>query len=238
MTFRLEVFPPDAWPEEGARRLAERLAAQPGLRLCLPTGDTPSPVYAALPSALTAAGASLGAATVVQLDEWVGLPPGDPARCDLRLRTELLDRVMPPPSVESIRVDELVPSVAAAAHDRAAVDLDLVVLGLGTNGHVGFNEPGSTADSTTRVVTLDPVTLAAASERYGATRRPLAGITVGLDRILAAAEIWLLVTGERKADVLARTLHGPHTPDVPATFLRRHPNLVVLADEAAAAQLA
>ena len=238
MTGRVEVLAPDAWAGDVARRLAERLAAEPGLRLCLPTGDTPSPVYAALPAALAACDASFARATVVQLDEWVGLPPGDPARCDLRLREELLRHLDPGPTVVAIAVDELEPAAAAAAHDEAARDLDLVVLGLGMNGHVGFNEPGSTADSPTRVVELDPVTLAAASERYGATRRPQAGITVGLDRLLAAREVWLLVAGERKAGILQRALEGPESGDCPASFLRRHERLTVLADDAAAWRLA
>jgi glucosamine-6-phosphate deaminase len=135
--------------------------------------------------------------------------------------------------VAAIRVDVLEPADAAAEHDAAARDLDLVLLGLGMNGHVGFNEPGSTAGSPTRVVELDEATLAAAVERYAATRRPTAGITLGLDRILEAREVWVLATGARKADVLAHALEGPETPDVPASYLRRHPNLVVFVDRAA-----
>jgi glucosamine-6-phosphate deaminase len=118
------------------------------------------------------------------------------------------------------------------------VGLDLVVLGLGMNGHVGFNEPGSFADSPTRIVRLAASSRAAAMARYGAATVPTAGITVGMDRILAAGEVWLLVTGNRKAGILRRALRDPEDPDCPASCLRRHPNLAVIVDEEAAALLA
>jgi glucosamine-6-phosphate deaminase len=105
------------------------------------------------------------------------------------------------------------------------------------NGHVGLNEPGSGPDSPTRVVGTAAATQEAALRRYGAGRAPVTGITLGMDRLLAAGEIWLLVTGSRKADILARALNGPEGDDCPASFLRRHPRLWVIADEGAAARL-
>jgi glucosamine-6-phosphate deaminase len=115
----------------------------------------------------------------------------------------------------------------------AAGGLDLVVLGLGANGHVGMNEPGSAADARTRVVELAPSTRDA-SIGYGATEPPTHGVTLGMATILAAREMWLLATGSRKRQVLSATLDGPLTPDVPASLLRRHPALRVIADDAAA----
>lgn len=233
----MEVLPVEEWAERVAGDLVERLQEQPHLRLCLPTGDTPAPVYAALVARLAAGEASLGRATVVLLDEWVGLGPGDPARCDGRLKRELLDQVDPGPAAfHSVRVDELPPQEAAAAHDEvAAGGLGLTLLGLGSNGHVGFNEPGSTADSATRVVTLEAGSREAAVERYGASREPEAGITLGIARLMESEEIWLLVTGASKADILERALRGPVGPDVPASYLRSHARLRVMADTAAAA---
>ncbi len=233
----LIVLPFDAWAEGVAGDLVARLESEPDLRLCLPTGDTPAPVYAALAARLEAGEASLERATVVLLDEWVGLDPGDPARCDGRLRRELLDRVsLRPAAFHTIRVDELAPEEAATAHDEvAARGLSLTLLGLGSNGHVGFNEPGSTPESPTRVVTLEAASGEAAVERYGASRVPKAGITLGISRLLESDEIWLLVTGARKAEILDQALRGPVGPDVPASFLRSHPRLHVIADTAAAA---
>ena len=234
----LQVSSAAAWAERVAGELAGRLAARPALRLCLPTGDTPSPVYATLLAAEARGEVTLGAAALVMLDEWVGLPPGDPARCDVRLRAELVDRLRTPPaSFAAIEVDGPDPEAAAVRHDRAAMGLDLAVLGLGMNGHVGFNEPGSRPDDVTGVVRLAVSSREAAVARYGATRVPTAGITVGLARLLEAGECWLLVTGERKARILRRALEEPEGPGCPASYLRRHPRLTVFADEAAAGLL-
>jgi len=235
---RIEILPAAAWAPTVAAELIARLAARPSLRICLPTGETPSPVYAALAAAEARGAVSFAGSTIVMLDEWVGLPPGDPARCDVRLRSELLDRLRVPPSLfAAIDVDGPDPDEAATRHDAAAVGLDLAVLGLGTNGHVGFNEPGSSPDDATRLVRLAVSTREAATARYGASRMPTAGITVGLARLLAAGEAWLLVTGERKAAMLRRALEEPEGPDCPASYLRRHPRLTVFADDGAASLL-
>ncbi len=236
--FRLEILPADAWAVTVAGRLAARLRELPGLRLCLPTGDTPSPVYAELVAAELRGETSLASATVLLLDEWVGLPPDDPARCDARLRGELVGRLDAPPVFVPIDVAGTDPEAAAAAHDASvAGGLDLAVLGLGMNGHVGFNEPGSRPDDPTRLVRLSLSTREAATARYGAGHVPTAGITVGLARLLEAGECWLLVTGERKAAILRRALDEPEGPDCPASYLRRHPRLTVFADESAARRL-
>ncbi len=236
--YRLEVVPATDWPGAVAALLAARLRAKPDLRLCLPTGDTPSPVYAELVAAEWRGELSFAAATVLLLDEWVGLPPDDPARCDARLRDELIGQLAAPPVYVPIDVDGPDPEAAARAHDaEAARGLDLAVLGLGSNGHVGFNEPGSRPDDGTRLVRLAVSSREAATARYGAGRTPTAGITLGMSRLLGAGECWLLVTGERKASILRRALDEPEGPDCPASFLRRHPRLSVFADEAASSLL-
>jgi glucosamine-6-phosphate deaminase len=239
MTLRLDVLPAADWADRVAGDLAERLRDEPGTRLCLPTGDTPAPVYARLAALARAGGAPFGAAVIVALDEYLGLPPGHPARCDVRLTRELLALLPAPPAAfHRIEADDPDPAAAAARIDAiAAGGLDLAVLGLGMNGHVGLNEPGSYADAPTRVVRTSGASRRAAVERYGADPAPTAGITLGVARLLQAREIWLLVTGERKASILARALEAPEGPDCPATWLRRHPDLRVVADEPAAAGL-
>jgi glucosamine-6-phosphate deaminase len=235
----LTVWPAAEWPARVAAMLAERLRRTPRLRLCLPTGDTPSPVYERLVELNRQGQAPFGQATVVLLDEYVGLPPTDPARCDARLRRELIDHLDPAPTAfHPILVDELPPDEAAQAHDAVAAEgLDMVLLGLGMNGHVGLNEPGATADSPTRVVELADDSRKAASERYGANAAPRQGVTLGIARLLAASKVWLLVTGADKAAVLERALRGPISADCPGSLLRTHPRLHVLADDEAAAAL-
>jgi glucosamine-6-phosphate deaminase len=233
----LRVLPAGAWAAAVAEAFTDRLRAEPRLRVCLPTGDTPSPLYDELVARELRGDVSFAQATVVLLDEWADLPPGDPARCDVRLRRELLDRLAPPPRFVAIDVDGSDDDAAARAHDAAARDLDLAVLGLGMNGHVGFNEPGSRPDDPTRLVRLARSSREAAMARYGAARMPTGGITVGLARLLEAREAWLLVTGGRKAAILRRALREPEGPDCPASYLRRHPRLTVFADEPAAGEL-
>ena len=227
-----------AWADEVAAKFVDRLQSTPSLRVCLPTGATPIPVYDVLAARIERGDASFALATVILLDEWVGLPPGDPARCDTRLRAQLLDRLpVAPAAVHTIEVDAPDLEAAVARHAACSLDLDLVVLGLGMNGHVGFNEPGSFPDSPTRVVRLAASSRQAAMARYGAAAVPTAGITLGMDRILAAREVWLLVTGERKAGILRRALRDPEGPDCPASYLRRHRGLTVFTDPEAAALL-
>jgi glucosamine-6-phosphate deaminase len=235
--FQLDVVPGEQWATIVADRLDARLRAEPRLRVCLPTGDTPGPAYAELVRRDAGEGGRWAQVTLVQLDEWAGLPPDDPARCDARLRRELLDHLAPPPRMVRIDVDGSDDEAAARAHDEAAHGLDLAILGLGMNGHVGFNEPGSRPDDPTRLVRLSRSTREAAVARYGATSTPTAGITVGLARLLEARECWLLVTGARKAGILRRTLREPEGPDCPASFLRRHPRLTIFADQPAASLL-
>jgi glucosamine-6-phosphate deaminase len=232
VTPTLEIHPAADWADAVAAALTDRLRATPRLRVCLPTGETPAPLYAVL--AASADADLWSQATVVLLDDYVGLSADDPAAGGPRLRREIVDHVRPAAFIEIDQSGDL--EAAARHHDEVARDLDLAIVGLGANGHIGFNEPGSTADSPTRVVDLHPDSREAA-ERYGTDAAPKRGITIGIARLLEARELWLLVTGLRKAEILRAALEGPETSDVPASFLRRHPTWRVMADDAAAALL-
>lgn len=232
MTFQLEVLPHRDWAASIADLWGERLTTTPDLRMCLPTGSTPKPVYREM-----AAHADFSEAKVFLLDEF-GLEPGDPARCDVMIEEALMSRLDSRPVF-----DRLNPQAAdlEAECDRyskaiASEGVNLCILGLGTNGHLGLNEPGSLHDSTTRVVALADETMAALSH-YGATSSTTWGMTIGISEILASDEAWLLVSGEHKAQILRRTLVGPVDTDVPASYLRFHQNVIVWVDEAAASQL-
>jgi glucosamine-6-phosphate deaminase len=238
---RLDILPAAAWADRIAGDLAERVAAQRDLRVCLPTGSTPAPVYLRLPDELVARRADASRVTVVLLDEYLGLPSGHPARCDAMLRRQLLDRLTPSPAFIPFEVDDAAgdPETACRLMDAAigaAGGLDLAILGLGANGHVGMNEPGTRADAPTRPVDLAPSTIEAA-RGYGADPPPTRGVTLGLGPLMAAREVWLLVRGEAKAAILVRALESPRTPDCPASLLRDHPRLRVVTDESAAAAL-
>lgn len=226
----LVVFDDHRWADEVAQRLVTQLNRRPNSRICLPTGETPRPVYAACAPTI-----DLSLASVFLLDEF-GLPPGSPARCDSMLHRDFLGSVARPPGVyDRLDVNAAEPADECARFDAiiAAGGLDLTLLGLGGNGHLGLNEPGSGADSTTRVAKLAPSTVRAV-RGYDVDADPVEGMTLGLQRILASNEIWLLVTGSHKAAILERMMNGPIGSDLPASYLRRHPNAIVYADRSAA----
>jgi glucosamine-6-phosphate deaminase len=153
------------------------------------------------------------------------------------LQRALLDRVQPrrfegpEPNVDDVDAE-------CRRYHEAVVStgLDLTILGLGRNGHLGLNEPGSSIDSVTRRVELTAETMDSARS-YGADPPPTWGIALGMAEILASEELWLLVSGKPKASVLEQALRGPVSTDVPASFLQTHDNLTIFADHAAAVGL-
>lgn len=233
MTPDLRVSPDGAWSGEVSAEWAARLAHNPEVRMCLPTGRTPSPVYRDI-----AAIADFSRSSIFLLDEF-GLPPDDPARCDATLKRDLSNRLDKRPEVfESLNPQA---SDIESECDRyemaiAAGGLGLTLLGLGSNGHLGLNEPGCDPGCPTRRVILAPETVAGLSG-YGARTTTYWGLTVGLGRLLQSDEIWLLVTGPDKAGILHRTLEEPISPEIPATYLRTASNVIVWADESSAAEL-
>lgn len=190
-----------------------------------------APFYAAV-----ARDVDLSRATVFLLDEFGGLPRGDPSRCVSMIRRDLLDRLDHEVHFHWPDVDGPDPAGAARRYQQLIDQggLDLTLIGLGGNGHIGMNEPGSDSGSPTRVVSLEASTAEHAMESYGAALLPTWGITLGMEPLLASNEIWLLVTGAHKAEILATTVRDPIGPDVPASFLREHPRARIFADASAA----
>ncbi len=226
-----------------ARAVAELARRRKDLVVALPTGRTPLGLYRRLAAARTEGAVDLRAARVFGLDEYLGLSPDHPAAAARTFRELIVPslgldprRVRPvdglaaDPAAEAARVEEAI---------RAAGGLDLVVLGIGRNGHVGLNEPGSARDSRTRVVSVAPESRAALAGASGARAPavPQRGITLGVATILEARRVLLLASGREKAEILRRAVEEPPTPAVPASFLQEHPAALVVADAAAAAGL-
>ena len=183
-------------------------------------------------------GGNLATATAFLLDEF-GLPEGSPARCDVMLRRELLDLLDEPPGrlvTWDTSAEDRDAECRRMEADIADGGLDLVIVGIGPNGHVGMNEPGTPPQSRSRVVDLHPETRRGAL-RYGAATEPAWGMTLGIATLMEADTIWLLATGAAKAAIMARALRGEVTPEVPASLLLDHPDLRVYLDEHAAAHL-
>ena len=217
--------------------------SKPEAAIAFPTGATPLGMFDVLAARAARGEADFSRATIFCLDEYIGVTIEDPNSLTRWLRKALLNRIgINPDQLHSLPVtaENLVDS--AAEYDRAVSargGLDLAVLGLGPNGHIGYNEPGSSADSRTRIVALTPESRNQASAYWeGSLAIPNQAMTMGVATLLEAKQIVLLVTGQAKADILRRTLQEPMNAEVPASWLRiAGPRLTIIADEAAASGL-
>jgi len=181
-------------------------------------------------------------ATTFNLDEYLGIPPDHPQSFASFMHRHLWDQVnlkkervhipasLPEdPEGECARYESLI---------QKAGGIDLAVLGLGENGHIAFNEPGTPFESLTHVAELSEETRKREAQAFGGLEHvPTQAITMGIKTVMLAREILLLVSGVEKAEALSRALSGPITPEVPASVLQLHPRLTVLADRAAASSL-
>ncbi|TLS51278.1 glucosamine-6-phosphate deaminase [Paenibacillus antri] len=230
----------DALSESAARLVETALARKSDALICLPTGHTPLGLFRKLTESPKAPERWRGA-TVVALDEYLGVRPEQPHSLIGWLRRELLDG-LEIGNDRLLRVDPVhpEPSAACAALDREIEErggIELTVLGLGPNGHIGFNEPGTAADSATRVVRLAEASIASNAAYWKARGgyEPEYGLTLGMGTILRHSKtIALLVSGAHKADIFQQFLRQSPSPAIPATLLKQASRLIVLADEAAA----
>lgn len=224
--------------EYAAQYLADALAAKPDANIIMPTGETPRGFYVALARLHQRGAFDVSRLRIFQLDEYVGLAPDNPRSFAGWLRRALLD----PLGIDNTRVvrfrsDAADLDAACRAYDRAlqvAGGADIVVLGLGRNGHLGFNEPPADASAPTRVVRLSEETISS-NERYWDNQAvtPARAITCGMANILAARHKLLQVSGAHKRDILRRALTGSVTPATPATYLQKSDHVTVCADLAA-----
>ncbi|MFB7172703.1 glucosamine-6-phosphate deaminase [Streptomyces sp. NPDC056254] len=239
------VIVPDA--KAGGELIAEAMAAlvrrKPDALLGVATGSTPLPVYEALARKAGAGEVDVSAARICQLDEYVGLPAGHPES----YRAVVLREVVEPLGLTEASFmgpDGSAEDVAAAceAYDRALAEaggVDLQLLGIGTDGHIGFNEPCSSLSSRTRIKTLTHQTRVDNARFFDddLEQVPHHVITQGIGTILDARHLVLLATGEGKAEAVAQTVEGPLSALVPASALQLHRHATVVVDEAAASKL-
>jgi glucosamine-6-phosphate deaminase len=225
-----------------ARRVAREIQAKPSCVLGLATGRTMLPLYDELVRLHRSEGLSFARVRAFNLDEYVGVDPEQPGSFRHFMRVQLLERTdLPAASLHLPGAAER--DAGDAAHDyetriRAAGGIDLQLLGLGVNAHIGFNEPGSSLGSRTRVKTLSEETLAAnRDDAPSLPEAPRLAITMGLGTILDARCCLLIATGGAKAAAVAATVEGPLTASAPASVLQLHPEVIAYVDEAASAQL-
>jgi len=238
--------------DELARVIADRIiaviAAETARKgrcvLGLATGSTPLGIYRELIRRHRAGEVDFANVVTFNLDEYWPMAPDSPHGYRRYMVENFFAHINLPPAQVHLP-DGTAPrertTEACAAYERAIRDaggIDFQILGIGKTGHIGFNEPGSGADSRTRLVTLDTITRKdAAADFFGEDNVPREAITMGVATILEAREIALIATGEHKAAIVRRAVEGDVSPEVAATFLQRHPAATVYLDAAAAADL-
>ena len=242
---RVTVFPNDrAAARALACRVAEALGASPALVLGLPTGRTPVRLYTELVSLAAHGKADFSHARTFNLDEFLGIDPSHPGSYRTFMEQHLfrhagislaqinfLNGAAPDPEAECLRYEEAI---------AAAGGIDLQIVGIGTNGHIGFNEPARELKARTHRVRLKPETRRSNAALFGGDPGavPEEALSMGMATILQARSLVLLATGRSKARCVERMVNGPITTKLPASFLQLHHDVEVMLDEASAASLA
>lgn len=227
----------------GAGLIQQLLQTKPDAVLGLATGNTPLAMYQCLISACDDGEVSFREVTTFNLDEYVGIDAGDPASYRSTMKRELFDHV----DIDQTRTHlpesgpGVDPSDTGPAYEEAilaAGGIDLQVLGIGHNGHIGFNEPTSSLRSRTRIKTLTQETLQSNSQYFSDSgKQPQVAVTMGIATIMDARHVMLLATGDRKAEAVRNAIEGPVSAMCPASALQMHERVTVLLDAAAASHL-
>lgn len=231
--------------EEMSRRAAEIVAEQvkkrPDGLISFPGGDTPLGMVHVFADMVNEGKVDISRTHYVSLDEWVGLSNEDEGSCGLFNQHNLLSRLQHPFAGTHIinGAAEDIESERVALNDYISQygPLDVSVLGIGMNGHLGFNENGVDFDLDAHIIPLSETTLKVMTKYFGEKFHPTQGISQGIRQIMAAKTVILIANGAHKAEILKKAVHGPVTNEVPASVLQNHPNCYVVADEAAAALL-
>ncbi len=240
---RVTVFP-DA--HTGARvvaaRLGNALREKPNLVVGLATGRTPIALYEELARLTAARGLDWSHATTFNLDEFVGVPPEDPGSYRQFMQEHLFRHTNLRPDRINFLIGTANPDEECRRYEGAiakAGGIDIQILGIGTNGHIGFNEPGPELEARTHRVTLKPESRRSNAALFGGQidRVPTEALSMGMATILQAEALILLAHGGSKAGCIAAVVHGPITTEVPASFLQLHHDVDLILDTGAAGAL-
>ena len=221
-----------------AREIVRLIKEKDDAVLCLAAGNTPQRTYELLSQMVMTEKVDVSRCTFVGLDEWLGIPPENEGSCHYFLqqfvfkplnilsgRIHLFDALSGDPELECKKMNEIVSRKGA---------IDLMMVGIGMNGHIGFNEPGRSFSRYAHVVDLDENTKAVGQKYFKEHTLLTKGITLGLQHLLEARKAILIANGINKASIIKKALEENITPQVPASIMQKHGNGVVMIDEEAA----
>lgn len=232
----------DEMSKKAAEIISDCVRGKPRLVLGLATGRTPIGCYRELARMQRGGGLDFSSVRTFNVDEYLGLPPTHPksnryfmyenlfSHVNIKIgNTHFLDGMTPDPQKTCVEFEGLI---------KESGGIDLQLLGIGTNGHIAFNEPGSAFNSRTRVVDLSEQTIKDYAYFFNSIDKvPRQALSMGIETIMEAKAILLLASGGKKAEAVAKSIDGPVTTEVPASALRKHPDCTFVVDRAAATNL-
>mgnify|MGYP005778320433 FL=1 len=225
-----------------ANILSAQVILKPDSVLGLATGSSPIGIYQQLIAWYRKGDLDFRSVKTVNLDEYVGLSPDHPQSYRYFMQSNFFDHINIPPENTNVPnglaqdTDAECRRYNQVIHSLGGIDIQLV--GMGHNGHIGFNEPGQAFELETHVVDLTANTIDANARFFSSRDQvPRQALTMGIKTIMQAQRILMVVSGADKADIVKQAFTGPVVPQVPASILQMHPNVVLVGDEAALSKL-
>lgn len=208
--------------------------------LCFASGDTPKRAYELVAEIAKKENVDFGKCIFFGLDEWLGVPPHNPGSCHYFLQqylikplglhsaqVHLFDGLAIDAEIECEKMNQLI----------ADKGIDFMLVGVGLNGHIGFNEPGTDVGSVAHVSELDTITLTVGQKYFADAMPANKGITIGLRQVMASGNLVMMANGKKKAPIVKQAVDGEITNGFPASLLRQHPNSMLMVDKEAAFEL-
>ncbi len=238
----LDIFPDyESLSASVADQILDTVKLNPEAVLCLATGDTPRLAYSLLVKKAKEGKISFANCTFVALDEWLGVPPDNEGSCHHFLwnalfspldipdaNINLFDGLSPDPDTECKKMDSLI---------RAKGGIDLMLVGIGMNGHIGFNEPGEFFHQYAHVAELHETSKSVGQKYFQSPTALTKGITLGISHMLETKKVLMVANGIKKAEIIKKTVENAITPHLPATAIKNHANGNLMIDEEAASML-
>ena len=224
-----------------AEKIIELVKNNPDAVLCLAAGDTPRLTYTLMSKKAIEEKVDFTRCTFIGLDEWVGIPPENEGSCQFFLQNHIFGPLL----IRSSQIhlfDALSENLVqeCLAMDKIIIEkggIDLMLVGVGMNGHIGFNEPGVSVNNYSHVIDLDSATQSVGQKYFKHPTALKKGITLGLNHLLQARKVIVVANGVKKAEVIRKALEEEINTDTPASIIRTHPHGLVMIDEDAASLL-
>lgn len=231
----------DALSDFAAEQIINTVQQNPKAVLCLAAGDTPRLAYQKMVALAHKKQLSFSGVTFIGLDEWIGIGPAIEGSC-YHFLNELIFK---PLSIKEERIFFFNGMAANLQAECKRIDatikelgpIDLTLVGIGINGHIGFNEPGIDPELGAHIVALDAVTANVGQKYFREEKLLTQGISLGMSQIMASGKVVLVANGIKKAAIIRETMQGNISNVVPASFIRNHPKGMILLDKEAAAEL-